>query len=206
MDVKERIIVEATKMFSEEGIKSVRMDDIATKCGISKRTLYEIFTDREELIVSSLRYRLEDYSASVNEKVKDVDNILEEFWVVFGQGAEFRSTNMKLMKDLKKFYPAIFEDFITKQHSKIIEKHIERFRKGVEEGVILQDIDIEFTARNFTTYLYGLNHTFLNYDFTPTDNNTTPQSLRFSIMLFFRGITTEKGRKYIDEKILQGIK
>ena len=42
MDVRERVIIEATRLFSEMGIKSVRMDDIAEACGISKRTLYEI--------------------------------------------------------------------------------------------------------------------------------------------------------------------
>ena len=47
MEIKERVITEATRMFSEMGIKSVRMDDIAVACGISKRTLYENFADRK---------------------------------------------------------------------------------------------------------------------------------------------------------------
>ena len=47
MDQKERIIEQAMQMFVSQGIKSVRMDDIAQQLGVSKRTLYELFGDKE---------------------------------------------------------------------------------------------------------------------------------------------------------------
>ena len=50
MELKERIVDTALRLFTDLGIKSVRMDDIASVCGISKRTLYEQFTDREHLV------------------------------------------------------------------------------------------------------------------------------------------------------------
>ena len=50
MDQKERIIEQAMQMFVTQGIKSVRMDDIAQQLGVSKRTLYELFGDKEGLL------------------------------------------------------------------------------------------------------------------------------------------------------------
>ena len=65
MEIKERVITEATRMFSEMGIKSVRMDDIAVACGISKRTLYENFADREDLVRQSI------YSGGTRRRCSD---------------------------------------------------------------------------------------------------------------------------------------
>jgi len=203
MELKERIIDEATRMFHESGIKSVRMDDIASACGISKRTLYENFSDREELIRHSLQYHLDLSEAAVQERIKGAENAIDEFRVLFWHSGGMRDSNARVMKDLIKFYPGIFNDFLERHHYKVIEKNKERFEAGIGQGMFLDQIDTEFMARTMTSYLYGLKKDFEDYDFSKkTDNKQSERPFQYAIMYFLRGISTEKGRSYIDRKIL----
>ena len=68
---RERIIEQAAKMFAEQGIKSIRMDDIAKALGVSKRTLYEMFEDKEELLYLSIRFMQSRRMAKVEAKLKE---------------------------------------------------------------------------------------------------------------------------------------
>ncbi len=204
---KERIIEEVTAMFFESGVKSIRMDDIAAACGISKRTLYENFSDREDLIRQSLWYHFDKYVGEVTAKLATAENAIEEFWFIFGYGSEFRSATQKVIKDLAKFYPQIFADFMKNHHAGVIEDNRRRFEKGQEQGLILKDIDTALVARYLASYLYGLNKEFEDIDMDEAEAKPVmhPRSLQFIIMLYLRGLTTEKGRKYIDETILEGL-
>ena len=208
MDLKDRIVEEAMRMFAENGIKSVRMDDIAAACGISKRTLYENFADRDDLIRQSLRYFVRKFEASMNERLSGAENTLNEFWILFSHGSDFRESNKMVMKDLMKFYPKIFNDFMEKHHCKILETNTERFRRGQAEGYILEQLDAEFMAHNLTDYLYGMQRGFETFGKQKWDQinsieEITPRSFPFVMMLYFRGMSTEKGREYIDSKRLK---
>ncbi len=204
---KERIIEEVTGMFFESGVKSIRMDDIAAACGISKRTLYENFSDREDLIRQCLWYHFDKYIAEVGAKLAVAENAIEEFWFIFGYGSEFRSATKMVIKDLAKFYPQIFADFMNTHHAGVIEDNRKRFERGQGQGLILKNIDTAFLARNMSSYLYGLRKDFEDIDMDDMEASPVmrPKSLQFSIMLYLRGLTTEKGRKYIDETILAGL-
>lgn len=190
-------------MFHQSGIKSVRMDDIAAACGISKRTLYENFADREDLIRHSMRYHAEKYEGEVKQRLENSENALEEFKLIFSYGGDFRESYARVVKDLIKFYPAIFEDFMNKHHCEVIKNNKVRFERGIKEGLILDSVDTEFMARTLTSYLYGLKKDFEDYNFpTTTDNKSNNKPFLSAIIYFFRGLATEKGRQYIDEKIL----
>ncbi len=194
-------------MFFENGIKSIRMDDIASACGISKRTLYENFSDREDLIRQSLWYHFEKYMVETGEKLSAAENVIEEFWIIFGYGSEFRAATKMVVRDLIKFYPQIFSDFVTTHHSRVIEDNRQRFERGQKQGLILKNIDTDFLARNLSGYLYGLKKEFEDIDIEDMDIKpvTRPKSIQCIIMLYLRGLTTEKGRRYIDGTILKGL-
>ena len=68
---RERIIEQAAKMFAEQGIKSIRMDDIAKALGVSKRTLYEMFEDKEELLYLSIRFMQSRRMAKMEAKLRE---------------------------------------------------------------------------------------------------------------------------------------
>ncbi len=207
-DIKERILDEASKMFLHQGIKSVRMDDIALACGISKRTLYELFADREELIRNCMDYHAAQYEVMLNKKTAGAANVIEEFWIIFNNAPNLRGNNRQYMLDLMKFYPKLFEEFIRNHHARLIRHNRERLEEGIRQGLFLSMIDTEHTSRNLTCFIYGLHRDPDSMVMSEKidDHQFDPRSMQITIMLFFRGITTEKGRRYIDEHILAGIK
>lgn len=190
-------------MFYESGIRAVRMDDIAAACGISKRTLYENFADREELIRQTLRSRAAKYREVMDAELENAGNAIEEFWIIFNYSNRHRLTHARILQDLMKFYPSIFDDFTHKHRGKIEDDNRDRFERGIKEGLIIKEIDSMFMSKLLTSYLYGLKSDFEKRNFS-NDNDTINEedSFKFATMLFFRGIATEKGRKYIDSRIL----
>ena len=77
MTQRELIVEQAAKMFVNQGVKAVRMDDIAHELSISKRTLYELFGDKEELLYLCIKHFIEVGRARREKQIKEIDNDLE---------------------------------------------------------------------------------------------------------------------------------
>ena len=207
MELRERIIERALVMFYDMGIKSVRMDDIAVACGISKRTLYENFADREDLVRQTVKYYLNTICARLAEQMSHARNVIDEFRIACEHGADFRTSARKVVLDLMKFYPKIFDDVIRSYYDAVVKTSDMRMRRGIETGLFLGCIDTEFMARNFVRYLYGLHQDLSDVDISAQMGNEDkgPVRMHMAVMLFLRGISTEAGRRYIDENILPDI-
>lgn len=102
---KERIIDQAMHMFVSQGIKSVRMDDIAQQLGVSKRTLYEMFGDKEGLLYLAMERYSERNRQRWNELTADAHDVLEAMFMVLGEVMDNAEVSRRMMDNLKKFYP-----------------------------------------------------------------------------------------------------
>ena len=83
VELRDRIIVKATEAFTSHGIKSITMDDIATSLGISKRTLYEVFEDKETLLKEVILKNEEDKNEFLENLLAESTNVLEVILVCF---------------------------------------------------------------------------------------------------------------------------
>lgn len=207
MELRERILERALAMFYDMGIKSVRMDDIAVACGISKRTLYENFADREDLVRQTVKYYLNTVCTRLAEQLSHASNVIDEFRIACMHGTDFRTSAKKVVLDLMKFYPKIFDDVIRGYYDSVVKTNDMRMRKGIETGLFLKCIDTEFMSRNFVRYLYGLHQDLSDVAISSQIGNEdkVPARMQMAVMLFLRGIATETGRQYIDENILPDI-
>ena len=109
MELKERIIKQAGELFYQYGIKSVSMDDLASSLGISKRTLYENFKDKEDVLLSYL-ISIRDYrNDRIVELIEQSSNIVEVFlyFIDFHKNKKMPST--KFYEDIYKYYPRIYK-------------------------------------------------------------------------------------------------
>ena len=89
--------------------------------------------------------------------------------------------------------PQIHEAVVLHTHEKLTE--------GVKDGLILPNLDLEFFSRALTNYVYGLG--VIEANTATTGVAITSQTVPSAILIFLRGISTEKGRKYIDENLLK---
>ena len=203
MELKERIVDTALRLFTDLGIKSVRMDDIASVCGISKRTLYEQFTDREHLVRQAIETYVKQQEAMLVGPMSRAENAIDEMWIMSGHGTEFKTSARNLMIDLLRFYPQIFEDIVRKYYEQIVACSEACLRRGKEQGMFLGWIDETIMARGFTRYLYGLHRDFSERIIAagPVNESSQLDEMRMLMMLFVRGITPDGGRAYIDAKM-----
>ena len=198
---KEKIVSVASEMFIKEGIKAVRMDDIAHRCGISKRTLYELFTDRTELITLALQHCLESMHLYGENAVSNAENAFHAVWLRFTQFAPAHKFTSKMLCQLKRYYPQLATDFIIRMHESVVASILETLKVGIKEGLVMDSLDLHFYSRAMTNYIVGLDIIEENTDTTglKIDSNSIPNA----VVLFLRGLATDKGRTYIDNKFLK---
>ena len=186
------MIEEASKLFYENGIKAVRMDDIAVHCSMSKRTIYELFESRERLLEESIDLMMVKLSTYFNDLVSKAQNVLEEFWLVFS--ASFDKPKVgRLLRELHKLYPALAKTMSEKHYYQTLDQNHKKLQKGVQEGLILPQLDLDYFAVTFTNYVFGL----------PEAEKFVPADTKTAIIIYMRGMCTEKGREFIDKQLLK---
>lgn len=196
MQVSSKIIEVASTMFMTKGIKAVKMDDVSKELGISKRTLYEFFNNKETLLLHcmmSMKEKENLYLKNVIEKspkLSEIGKIVEYYRYQMQQTAKVSTL---FVKDLKK-YPVVVEwmnSIKIKNHDKVLsffQGGIKNgyFRKNVNFDLIMEfsNIAMENAIRNGLMDKYGVLQVFRNVT-----------------MLYIRGFCTLKGIEEL-EKIL----
>ena len=193
------LIVEAAHtLFIEHGIKDVKMDDIAARLSISKRTIYELFKDKEELLLEVLKFQNDKMSENGREIVRNSSHILEIILKLFNLHFKLlKKVNNKFFADLAK-YPRICQERQSKEALNA-KKFSAWMEVGRQQGLFREDADFNiFTfilKRDLTTILevkMQKGHTDLG--------KYTPEELGRKLILFYlRGISTPKGQQIIEE-------
>lgn len=199
MTQKERIIEQAANMFVEQGIKSVRMDDIARAVGVSKRTLYEMFKDKDGLLYLAIRFLQCRKVRDIEHKIQGKRDSLEYLFESLAMMLDNKEAHRRISHNLRKFYPATFERVrkeAEEENGKLLYSMINHY---IDCGLIVSTVDVRLSV----TILYYTATTLV----ISADNMSLPDgvsledALSYTIINFFRGIATIDGVKQIDEYI-----
>ena len=194
---KERIIEVAYGLFFKYGISSVTMDHIAKQCGMSKRTVYEYFADKNELISSIIIYGHRKESQKIREIMTDDSNALTILLCIYERNSEFiGNVNKTFFTDLKRLYPKIANEFvdIRKSHRQDLAKVL---ALGQEQGLIRSEID----AKILSLLLFKLMNAIGSMEDEISGEFTIADVHAIGIDCFLRGILTENGTKlYLEYK------
>ena len=193
-ELKERIIATATEAFTTKGIKSITMDDIAAALGISKRTLYEVFADKETLLMECLRRAQDEGDTYVKEVYEKASNVLEVLLKLYQRSIEkFHNTNKKFFEDIKK-YPKVY-DMLIKRRNRDSEETIAFFKLGIKQGYFRDDVNFSIVNLLVREQLDLLMNTDLCKEYSFLE---VYESIMFT---YLRGISTEKGARKLEEFI-----
>ena len=196
MEIKERILQTAERMFFKFGIRSVTMDDIAGELGISKKTIYQLFEDKDAIVhqvaLQSFECDKIEYERIYQEAKNPVDEIFrnEEF-----MRQSFAEMHPSVILDFKKYYPKIWL-FFQEHKESFIKKTIQRnLEEGVQQGFYRAEIDTDFLAKmrievielGFNTEIFpSEKYNFIDVQLKLTDH-------------FLHGILTTKGLQLFNE-------
>lgn len=193
---REHIIEKTSEMFVMHGIKSVRMDDIAQTLGVSKRTLYEMFGDKEELLYLCMSSFLEKQRMNVNEQARSAASILESILHGFLNMMQYSDVNNRIMNNLQKFYPTVFQRI----HKECGEVGRTNFRNAihrcVEEGYLDEKFNMDLAI---TVLYYTAMGVVARRDFPYPDGVSPQKAFCHIVICFFRGVATTKGLEVIDK-------
>lgn len=195
MEVRDRIIEEATKQFFQYGIRNVTMDDIAVSLGISKRTVYEIFKDKSELVDTCISELNVKQDKKVKEVVTNSVNVIEAIFVFMREGVKaMKEINPVFFKDLEKLYPRLWKKIESENVGKRHDLSSQLLKKGVAEGLFRQDLNIEIVSKLF----YHQMNLLSNDSVFPRDKYDHAEVFQNMIINFARGISTPKGIQFIE--------
>lgn len=199
LDTRSKIIGKAAALFVESGIKGITMDELAEHLGMSKRTIYEHFADKKELVKECVIFIDNKKDELAKDAVKHSKNVIETLLTLHLDNLKMMgSVNRKFADDIKKFYPELHNYFQEKRESSVYST-ISFLQKGVEEGVVRDDQNVEIYANLLHEEMYLL--------FDNRSIHLSEFSVKevYSVMFlcFLRGIATSKGLAVIDDFLMK---
>ena len=199
MEVRDRILKEAAKEFFQLGIRNVTMDEIAYKLGISKRTIYETFKDKTELLITCLESYSEELKQKKEEIISNSSNVVESIFTFLKDGINtMNAINPVFINDLKKFYPEVWRNTYLNNKSKNLNLAYKLLRKGVNEGIFQKEINIDIVSKLIMEQMKIL----ADEDIFPRDKYSVSEVFQSMVISFTRGISTKKGLDIIDQMII----
>jgi AcrR family transcriptional regulator len=194
MEAQERIKQKAEELFRRYGIRSVTMDEIATQLGISKKTIYQYYTDKDQLVdavaIDNIGFSQEccmkDMATSANA-IEEIFRVMEFVEVMF------RNMNPSMMYDLEKYHPAGYKKFLEHKNKFLFDMIKRNLERGIKEELYRPEINVDIMTR------YRLESMMLAFNpelFPPSRFNLVELQQEI-IEHFLYGLATLKGYKLI---------
>jgi len=171
------------------------MDEIATHLGISKRTIYEIFSDKDELLKCVLQWMAEKQRDLVLKVLEETDNAIKAIFRLLEINRDhFQSMSPAFQNDMKKFHNEVLmksdncdmPDY--RNHKQVIER-------GIGEKLFRKDVNPDLANRN----LYYMGRAVMDNDMFPFEAFSRREVIKNGFINYLRGISTPAGLKLIDE-------
>lgn len=148
MEVKEYIISEADELFCKYGFKSVTMDDIAKHLGMSKKTIYTHFHDKNEIVNIVIESKLNFQIGVIKESLEAAENAVHEmFFAVTNMKELLSNMNPVLFYDLQKYHPQAWLCFKNFREKNLLETIHNNLVRGIEEGYYRKDINLDILTQ-----------------------------------------------------------
>lgn len=194
--MQEQIIEKATEMYLTLGFKSVTMDDIANEMGISKKTIYQHFANKNDLVEAVTMQMFETISCGIDQICQPDKNAIEELY-------EIKDFVLHKLKDekaspifqLQKYFPKIYKTLHGKEYCKMQDCVVTNLNKGVKTGLYRSEIDIEFISGIYYSCVHAIK------DKTVFSNEKYNFRMLEELYLDYhiRAISTEKGLQVLEK-------
>ncbi|UYW01242.1 TetR/AcrR family transcriptional regulator [Flavobacterium agricola] len=155
--MEEKILEKAMELFMREGFKIVTMDEIASSLGISKKTIYQYYSNKNKLVEKSAQCIADSIIEDIDIIYAEEKNPIEQLLLVRNKISRlFTDEKTAGVQQLKKYYPEIHSKLKGNQRCKIELCAQQNLQRGIEQGLFRPDIDIWFVLKlhqNAMSYL-----------------------------------------------------
>jgi AcrR family transcriptional regulator len=190
--MREKILEIASEQFSQYGVRAITMEDIARLAGISKKTIYQEFKDKKELVMETFSLALKEDQESLNKILQQEDGVIEHLMFTSRMVRERLATlNPMVLLEIQKYFPEVWEMFNEFKQNVIVTDIVNVIEKGKTLGYFRPEINAKVLANMRVDQITAA--------MNPTNYNRNDYSL-LSLHVemldhFLHGIFTEKGRQ-----------
>jgi TetR/AcrR family transcriptional regulator, cholesterol catabolism regulator len=192
------LLIKVRELYIKYGIKSITMDDVARELGISKKTIYQYVTDKEDLVGKFIDNEIALRKEEICKCFRIGYNAIEElFEISLFMNRLMRNQNLATEYDLKKYYPNHYHRALVARRDGVQSYILLNLKKGIQEGLYRGDLNKEVIAR-----LYLWRSENIQFDELFTVEEFTSVKLFIELLNYHvRGIATEKGIAVLERKI-----
>lgn len=199
-DYKEKLLKGADELFMKYGLRSVSMDDIARHLGVSKKTIYQHFADKDEVVVSVAKSLMAKQKEQFELIANSSKNAVEEMVKIsFCLKEDMKNINPSVLFDMQKYHQAAWNEWLNFKQKYIRQNIIRSLKKGIAEGYFRDDINLNILA---VMRLEQVQMAFDNSIF-PRDQFNIPEVQAQLFDHFIYGVFTEKGKKLYEKYKIQ---
>lgn len=194
-DKANEIIHAASNLFKRYGIRSISMEELSRQMGISKKTIYQHFADKNDLVEKTILFIMEEKGCILKELIQKNLNAIDELFAMFDYANELiRDHKPTLEFDLKRFYPQVFNKIRDFHRNSVLSITLNNLIKGKAEGYYRNDFDAQIIAKLHVLRIENLMHSDL---ITPEEIHSNAfynEVFKYHIY----GIISQKGHQFIE--------
>lgn len=193
-----KILEGSEHLFSRYGTKSITMDDVARELAMSKKTLYQYVTDKNDLVEKTLEFYLQRHRHTCEVMIEENQNPIDAMLAMgdfFSQ--QMRETSPALMFDLRKYHGTAWQKLIEFRFDCIVNQLKTNLTNGIEQEYYRPDIDINIIPRLYISMIDGI----LEGTNFPRDAHKFEDIVKQMLQYHIHGIATQKGIDYLKQRI-----
>ena len=196
--MKKNIILKATELFMKLGFKSVTMDDIAKEMGISKKTIYTHFNNKETIIGVVTDHVFETVCHDIDAICDLNQNPIQELYAIKKRVMQYmQKEKASPTYQLQKYYPTIYNNIKQREFSYMQQCVVKNLHRGLEQDLYRKNIEVQFVARIYFNGITGIKEESL-FPHTMFEGETLYEMY---LEYHLRGIVTPKGRNILNKLI-----
>ncbi|MCX6304869.1 MAG: TetR/AcrR family transcriptional regulator [Bacteroidetes bacterium] len=189
------ILEQVGRLYRRYGIKSVTMDDVASHLGVSKKTIYEFFSDKEDLVRQVLLYehdhRCGFLSAIENKKFNAIEELFEVYKMI---NAMLREFNPSMEYDIRKYYPNLFLKIREIRRKRMFDSVYNNLNQGKKEGLYRKELNSKIIAK---VHVFR-NENLLDNDMFTQEELTSLKMFHEIFVYHLHGILSHEGRTFFE--------
>lgn len=191
-DIKGKILKGAGELFTRYGVRSISMDDIARHLSVSKKTLYQHFADKEDIVTMACQAHIDRHIIEFEQIRNTAENAIDELArLSLSLKRNMQNMNPSLLFDLKKYHPKAWAVWVNYKNKFIHASVVRNLKQGMEEGYFRKEIDPEVIG---AVRLEMIQLAF-DEDIFPRERFRLPDVQMQIFDHFVYGLVTDKGRK-----------
>lgn len=193
-EIKEKILNSATELFMRDGCKRVTMDQIASNMHMSKRTLYELFSTKEELLTACTERIAEMFKSHRERLLEEVEEPVLLALYMMRNAVEMNNRYCTLLHDMERYYPEIYSQFFKMNPDSFRNGMLKALKEAKEKKILRENVDLELVSDTMIQYVQshkGQEH---------LQRDAYLQQIHSVAFTFLRGLMTAEAVRQFDEQ------